>query len=203
MKELPSMKKTIVFSLACIVLFFVMMVGFNQKSMSIKSKTYETRFHYAEQLYSYAMFYYGLSELLSKNNQENLRYFIKGNKIGLEKRAIYDDVSEIVFNDLEQYYNDETNQKIKLMITQLRNTTFDLYDYFGDRYEEKLKSDTSMVNELSKMYSMIYPTANDDLEKLNLYNLIVHPDEVIKNHSEEQIDEYLNNLDITLKGFIK
>jgi hypothetical protein len=60
-----------------------------------------------------------------------------------------------------------------------------------------------MVNELSKMYSMIYPTANDDLEKLNLYNLIVHPDEVIKNHSEEQIDEYLNNLDITLKGFIK
>ncbi|MEJ8547652.1 hypothetical protein [Brevibacillus borstelensis] len=196
------MKKPILFSLACIVLFLVLMVGFNQKSMSIKSKAYETRFHYAEQLYSYAMFYYGLSELLSENNQENLRYFIKGNKIGLEKRAIYEDVSEIVFNDLEQYYNDETNQKIKLIITQLRSTTFDLYDYFGDRYEEK-KTGTSMMNELNKMYSMIYPTANNDLAKLNLYNLIVHPDEVIKNHSKEQIDEYLNNIDLTLKGFGK
>lgn len=196
-------KKLLVVSLIGIVSIIAIFVGFKQQTKTITSEAYEIRFHYAEQLYSYAMFYSELSQLLSENNLEKISLFIKGNKIGLEKRAIYEDVSEIVFNDLQHYYNDELNIKIASIFPRLRSAIFEIYTYFDDSQETKKIDHITIINELNELYPMLYPFTKDRLGSLNLYNILVHPDEIMKNNSKEQIYQFLNKIDLALTDISK
>lgn len=198
------MKKSILFSLFCVtIIATIVTITFKQELQAMKSNSYETRIHYAEQLYPFAMFYYGVTSYLKESEIEYLSSFMNGVKIGIEKRAIYEDNSELVFDDLKKFYDDDTIEHLRSTITEMKSSTFELISLLDGYEKEKLsKERDNIVNRLDKIHIMIYPSANNSLEQINLYNIIVQPEEISKRYAKEQIDHYLDQLNRSIKNIM-
>ena len=152
---------------------------------------------YGENVYTQSMYMFSINEYLGEETIriQSLQMYVEGFQLGSKRRNMYESVDQIVSAGLSEYYNQEIVLDIQKANSNLAELTANISNYIvslDPQAEESKITLLELKEELDGVIAYIYPEYED--KDMSLYTLITSPKPLTEKHSQDEIKEFLLQL---------